>query len=169
MDVGRYTIVDEWGECVNLPIGLIAPRRAKQRREFIMLYQDGLLRIVDQRLTGEEMRVLLVILAFTDYENIIATTQAHIAERLGINPTAVSRAYSRLKKLSLIYESTTKGGVKQLRVSNEFGWRGSAQKMALVPPPQVKPIRYLCSACNVAIVAGKCPKCKSAFSSLEKT
>ena len=53
--------------------------------------QDAL-RILAKELTGEQFKVLMLMLADLDYENFIQIAQADIAETLGMQKTNVSRA-----------------------------------------------------------------------------
>ena len=65
--------------------------------------QDAL-RILAKELTGEQFKVLMLMLADLDYENFIQIAQADIAETLGMQKTNVSRAVRALLDVGVIFE-----------------------------------------------------------------
>ena len=64
--------------------------------------QDAL-RILAKELTGEQFKVLMLMLADLDYENFIQIAQADIAETLGMQKTNVSRAVRALLDVGVIF------------------------------------------------------------------
>ncbi|MEH2662876.1 hypothetical protein OH428_26860, partial [Escherichia coli] len=65
--------------------------------------QDAL-RILAKELTGEQFKVLMLMLADLEYENFIQIAQADIAETLGMQKTNVSRAVRALLDVGVIFE-----------------------------------------------------------------
>lgn len=96
-----------------------------------MIFQDGLLAVANERLNGTELRVLLVILAWTDYQNRVGCTQSAIASRLGISPQQVCAAMAVLAKRALIYKTyVVDRGMTVWYVSPILAWRGTPQNHA---------------------------------------
>ena len=65
--------------------------------------QDAL-RILAKELTGEQFKVLMLMLADLDYENFIQIAQADIADTLEMQKTNVSRAVRALLDVGVIFE-----------------------------------------------------------------
>ncbi len=77
--------------------------------------QDAL-KILAKELTGEQFKVLMLMLADLDYENFIQIAQADIADALEMQKTHVSRAVRALLDVGVIWGLTlsgTKTHVKQ--------------------------------------------------------
>ena len=86
--------------------------------------QDAL-RILAKELTGEQFKVLMLMLADLDYENFIQIAQADIAETLGMQKTNVSRAVRALLDVGVIFEGPKVGRSKTYRLNEQFGWKGT--------------------------------------------
>ncbi|MEH2662665.1 hypothetical protein OH428_25585 [Escherichia coli] len=93
------------------------------QRHFTM-NQDAL-RILAKELTGEQFKVLMLMLADLDYENFIQIAQADIAETLGMQKTNVSRAVRALLDVGVIFEGPKVGRSKTYRLNEQFGWKGT--------------------------------------------
>ncbi|MCG3017875.1 hypothetical protein KZ288_29525, partial [Escherichia coli] len=76
--------------------------------------QDAL-RILAKELTGEQFKVLMLMLADLDYENFIQIAQADIAETLGMQKTNVSRAVRALLDVGVIFAVPKVGRSKTYR------------------------------------------------------
>ena len=83
------------------------------------------LRILAKELTGEQFKVLMLMLADLDYENFIQIAQADIAETLGMQKTNVSRAVRALLDVGVIFEGPKVGRSKTYRLNEQFGWKGT--------------------------------------------
>lgn len=81
--------------------------------------------ILANTLNGEQLRVLLALLAELDYENFIQVAQADIAEKLNINKVNVSRSVKALLDVGVIFEGPKVGRSKTYRLNEQFGWKGS--------------------------------------------
>ena len=84
-----------------------------------------ILRILAKELTGEQFKVLMLMLADLDYENFIQIAQADIAETLGMQKTNVSRAVRALLDVGVIFEGPKVGRSKTYRLNEQFGWKGT--------------------------------------------
>ena len=87
--------------------------------------QDAL-RILAKELTGEQFKVLMLMLADLDYENFIQIAQADIADTLEMQKTNVSRAVRALLDVRVIFERAKVGRSKTYRLNEQFGWKGTA-------------------------------------------
>ncbi|MCT8434976.1 replication protein [Escherichia coli O25b:H4-ST131] len=81
--------------------------------------------ILAKELTGEQFKVLMLMLADLDYENFIQIAQADIAETLGMQKTNVSRAVRALLDVGVIFEGPKVGRSKTYRLNEQFGWKGT--------------------------------------------
>ena len=85
--------------------------------------QDAL-RILAKELTGEQFKVLMLMLADLDYENFIQIAQADIAETLGMQKTNVSRAVRATGCWGDLWGPKV-GRSKTYRLNEQFGWKGT--------------------------------------------
>ena len=86
--------------------------------------QDAL-KILAKTLTGEQFKVLMMLLADLDYENYIQIAQADIADALGMQKTNVSRSVKVLIDLSVILQGPKVGRSYSYRLNPQFGWKGT--------------------------------------------
>ncbi|MGT2214787.1 hypothetical protein SPM68_26545 [Enterobacter hormaechei subsp. xiangfangensis] len=121
----KVTQVDlETGEDLG---GFVAVIRPKQKsafeRHFTM--NQAALELLAKTLTGEQFKVLMMLLASLDYENFIQVAQADIAEKLEMQKTNVSRSIKGLIDLGVIIEGPKIGRSKSYRLNPQFGWKGT--------------------------------------------
>lgn len=121
----KVTQVDlETGEDLG---GFVAVIRPKQKsafeRHFTM--NQAALELLAKTLTGEQFKVLMMLLASLDYENFIQVAQADIAEKLEMQKTNVSRSIKGLIDLGVIIEGPKIGRSKTYRLNPQFGWKGT--------------------------------------------
>ena len=77
----------------------------------------------DKDLTGENYRVLLLLLSRLDFENWIQVTQSEITEKLQMKKQNVSRAISLLEKKGIILRGAKIGRSYAFRLNPYFGWK----------------------------------------------
>ena len=121
----KVTQVDlETGEDLG---GFVAVIRPKQKsafeRHFTM--NQATLELLAKTLTGEQFKVLMMLLASLDYENFIQVAQADIAEKLEMQKTNVSRSIKGLIDIGVIIEGPKIGRSKTYRLNPQFGWKGT--------------------------------------------
>ncbi|EGY2185584.1 hypothetical protein V7L46_004847 [Salmonella enterica subsp. enterica serovar 4,[5],12:i:-] len=121
----KVTQVDlETGEDLG---GFVAVIRPKQKsafeRHFTM--NQAALELLAKTLTGEQFKVLMMLLASLDYENFIQVAQADIAEKLEMQKTNVSRSIKGLIDIGVIIEGPKIGRSKTYRLNPQFGWKGT--------------------------------------------
>lgn len=125
MSQRRINQVDEsTGEVLGGFVAVVRPRQKSAFERHFTMNQSALL-ILANTLNGEQLRVLLALLAELDYENFIQVAQADIAEKLNINKVNVSRSVKALIDVGVIFEGPKVGRSKTYRLNEQFGWKGS--------------------------------------------
>ena len=123
-DVERITQINDQGEIIGGFVAVIRPKQKSAFQRHFTMNQDAL-RILAKELTGEQFKVLMLMLADLDYENFIQIAQADIAETLGMQKTNVSRAVRALLDVGVIFEGPKVGRSKTYRLNEQFGWKGT--------------------------------------------
>ena len=108
MDSKITQINPETGEVIEGVLVWMPKKRVSPFERHFTMNQAGLL-LLAQNLTGEQLKVLLTLLADLDYENYIQVTQTDIAEKLsmihGNVRCIIHRAKKKLEPLKrLLYE-----------------------------------------------------------------
>ena len=75
----------------------------------------------DKDLTGENYRVLLLLLSRLDFENWIQVTQTEISNKLNMKKQNVSRAISVLESKEIIFRGPKIGKTYAFRLNPNFG------------------------------------------------
>ncbi|EAN8608591.1 hypothetical protein EPF86_22460 [Salmonella enterica] len=121
----RVTQIDlDTGEDLGGFVAVIRPKQKSAfQRHFTM--NQGALKLLAKTLTGEQFKVLMMLLAELDYENFIQVAQADIADALEMQKTNVSRAIKGLIELSVIIEGPKIGRSRSYRLNPQFGWKGT--------------------------------------------
>lgn len=95
-------IDDQTGEALGRAVGddlgalLYIPKKHCYGRDFIVLFQSDLLRVAQSDLTGNDMRVLLVMLAMAEFENRVELSLRQIGTLIGMKPPNVHRSMKKL-------------------------------------------------------------------------
>ena len=98
-------------------------------RKSILMFQEKLQELaVDNVLTVEGWRVLVMIVGKVDFENFIHIKQVQIAQALGMKPPNVSKAFKQLTDLKII-EKITQDNINGYRLNYEMGWKGKASNL----------------------------------------
>jgi len=121
----RFTQVDaSTGEEVGSFVAVIRPKQKSAFQRHFTMNQDAL-KILAKTLTGEQFKVLMILLADLDYENYIQVAQADIAESIDMQKTNVSRSVKVLLDLGVILLGPKVGRSHSYRLNPEFGWKGT--------------------------------------------
>ena len=97
---------------------------------WIMNSQEALeLLATDKELTGENYRVLLLLLSRLDFENWIQIAQSEIAEKLDMRKQNVSRAISLLESKKILLRGPKVGRSYAFRLNPYFGWKGKVKNL----------------------------------------
>lgn len=121
----RFTQVDtSTGEEVGSFVAVIRPKQKSAFQRHFTMNQDAL-KILAKTLTGEQFKVLMILLADLDYENYIQVAQADIADSLDMQKTNVSRSVKVLLDLGVILLGPKVGRSHSYRLNPQFGWKGT--------------------------------------------
>lgn len=112
------------GEEVSGFVAVIRPKQKSAFERHFTMNQSALLKLANS-LNGEQLRVLLALLAELDYENFIQVAQADIADVLRINKVNVSRSIKALLELGVILQGPKIGRSYSYRLDPSFGWKGT--------------------------------------------
>ena len=97
---------------------------------WVMNSQEALeLLATDKDLTGENYRVLLLLLSCLDFENWIQITQNEIGEKLDMKKQNVSRAILLLEEKGIILRGPKIGRSYAFRLNPYFGWKGKVKNL----------------------------------------
>jgi len=95
-----------------------------------MTFQDGLLKLAtDKSVTGEQWRVLAYLMGRLDFENYIHLPQQELCDKLGMQPSNVSRAIAGLTTKGVIVKGPRVGRVGTLRLNPGLGWKGRVRSL----------------------------------------
>ncbi len=127
---------DEKAQIVNTKTGevkdgyfiYVAHPKAKIRNErWIMTFQDSLeLIAADEDMTGQTLKVMLLLMGNLEFDNYITIKQTVIAEKLKMYKPDVSKAMKLLVDKSIILkvkEGTTTG----YKLNPNYGWKGKVE------------------------------------------
>lgn len=96
---------------------------------WIMTFQDSLEIIAtDKDMTGQTLKVMLLLMGNLEFENYITIRQVAIAKKLEIDKADVSKAMRLLVEKGIILkikEGTTTG----YKLNPHYGWKGKASNM----------------------------------------
>ena len=97
---------------------------------WIMNSQEALeLLATDKELTGENYRVLLLLLSRLDFENWIQIAQSEIGKKLNMRKQNVSRAISLLESKGILLRGPKVGRSYAFRLNPYFGWKGKVKNL----------------------------------------
>ncbi|WP_280627321.1 hypothetical protein [Arsenophonus nasoniae] len=121
----KYTQIDtDTGEEVGSFVAIIRPKQKSAFERHFTMNQDAL-KILAKNLTGEQFKVLMMLLADLEYENYIQVSQIDIANTLEMQKTHVSRGIKALLDIGVILEGPKIGRSKTYRLNPQFGWKGT--------------------------------------------
>ena len=97
---------------------------------WVMNSQEALeLLATDKDLTGENYRVLLLLLSRLDFENWIQITQSEIVEKLDMKKQNVSRAILLLEEKGILLRGPKIGRSYAFRLNPYYGWKGKVRNL----------------------------------------
>lgn len=123
----KFTQIDmDTGEEVGGFVAVIRPKQKSAFERHFTMNQDAL-KILAKTLTGEQFKVLMMLLADLDYENYIQVAQADIAESLEMQKANVSRGVKALLDIGVILQGPKIGRSHSYRLNPQFGWKGTVK------------------------------------------
>lgn len=121
----KFTQIDSCtGEEVGSFVAVVRPRQKSHFQRHFTMNQNALQKMATE-LSGEEMRVLMILLSELDYENYIQVQQVNIAEMLEMKKPNVTRAIKGLLASGIILEGPKIGRSKSYRLDPNYGWKGT--------------------------------------------
>lgn len=118
----RIVKVDSTGKIVSES----KPSRkyAKNVREFLKLFEEAGAYIAKQKLSGQQLSILFLILSNLDYNNFVRVSQKEIAEELGLHFQKVSGAMRRLVEVGILEEGPRVNMCKTYRMNPRIARKG---------------------------------------------
>lgn len=105
------------------------PKPKIRNMRWMMTFQDSLEIIAtDEDMTGQTLKVMLLLMGNLEFENYITIKQVGIAEKLKIDKADVSKAMKLLVNKEIILkvkEGTTTG----YKLNPTYGWKGKVENM----------------------------------------
>ena len=99
---------------------------------WIALYQNPSIWLAQQDLTGEQLKVMLVLFGRLDFDNYLRIGLKEIAEITGIHLVNVSKAMKKLKELQIIVEGPPAGKFKTYRLNPYIAHKGTERNNTIV-------------------------------------
>jgi predicted transcriptional regulator len=95
-------LAEELGVSEKDPVNLFTVRqKVKTNNQFVMLFYENFSRLIEI-LTKTELRVLMCILKYLEFQNVFKLTQKTIASSLETDEANVSRAIKKLREKKII-------------------------------------------------------------------
>ena len=94
---------------------------------WIAMAQGAMEMLAASDLRGDDLRVLLLLMARLDFENLIQLEQTSIAEKLGMQRPNVNRSIKRLVDIGCLLEGPKIGRSRTYRLNPAYGWKGSGK------------------------------------------
>lgn len=98
-------------------------------RKSILTFQNSLAIIAeDKEITGQTLKVLMVLMSNLEFDNHITIKQTVIAEKLKMQKTHVSRAMKLLVSKEIILK-IKQGTTTGYKLNPTYGWKGKVENM----------------------------------------
>jgi predicted transcriptional regulator len=112
--------------------GLIAyPKPKITGNRWIMTFQDSLEIIAtDKDMTGQTLKVMLLLMGNLEFENYITIKQVAIAKKLDIDKADVSKAMRLLVDKGIILK-IKQGTTTGYKLNPNYGWKGKVSNMEI--------------------------------------
>jgi biotin operon repressor len=94
---------------------------------WVAMAQGAMEMLAASDLRGDDLRVLLLLMARLDFENLIQLEQTLIAEKLGLHKQNVNRSIKRLVDIGCLLEGPKIGRSRTYRLNPSYGWKGSSK------------------------------------------
>ncbi len=122
--IGQFDL--NTGEVIEGYIAVLQPRIKSGFTRHFTMNQEAL-DIIAENFDGAEIRVLLKLLKYLDYENLIQIQQKEIADELKMDKSNLHRAIKTLIDFGVILKGPKIGKSCSYRLNPNFGWKGKAK------------------------------------------
>ena len=101
------------------------PRRAKIKEGWFMAFQEAFEALAtDKDISGQTMKVLMLMMSRLDFNNFIGIEQKDLADKLGIHRPDVSLAIKKLVDKGIIEKGPKFGKANTYKLNPLYGWKG---------------------------------------------
>ena len=109
-------------------LGIVVPTR-KLKSDHIRTFQDGLMELIlDNDLSGDDLRVFLGILANLEFENRFTMSLTELAKKLGMYRQNLSRCVSKLNRKGYLVKEGGQGKVNYYMVDPKIAFKCRVSK-----------------------------------------
>lgn len=116
------------GEQIEGLVAVLMPKRRNGFGEGWLAVAQNAAELIAKRVRRvEDSRVLWLLIARLDFDNLIQLSQADLAQELEMDRAQVNRAMKRLVELGALLEGPKIGRSRTYRLNPAFGWKGSAK------------------------------------------
>jgi len=123
-NIGQFDL--NTGERIEGYIAVLQPKTKNGFTRHFTMNQDAL-DILADNLRGSEFRVLMKLLKWLDYENLIQIQQIEIAQELKMEKQHVNRSINKLIEVGILLKGPKIGKSCSYRLNPNFGWKGTAK------------------------------------------
>jgi biotin operon repressor len=95
---------------------------------WVAMAQGAMEMLAASDLRGDDLRVLLLLMARLDFENLISLEQTAIADKLGMHKQSVNRSIKRLVGIGCLLEGPKIGRSRTYKLNPAYGWKGSGKE-----------------------------------------
>ena len=107
---------------VNVPI-------KKLKSDHVRAFQEGLLElVVDDDLSGDDLRTFLGVLAHVEFENTFTMSLTALSAKLGIDRSNLSKAITKLVKKRYLTKVDSQGKVNHYMVDPKIAFKSRVSK-----------------------------------------
>lgn len=118
----------ESGEIIDGFVAYVAPKRVNGfRKGWVAVSQEPIMLLAQAGLGAQDYRVLLMMLAKLDFDNLLVVNQTEVADELGMQKSNVARSINRLVDMGVLLKGPKIGVHRSYRLNPRFGWKGSAE------------------------------------------
>ena len=113
-------------------LGIVVPTK-KLKSNHVRTFQDGLLELVlDDDLSGDDLRTLLGMLAHLEYENKFTMSLTALSEKLKIPRPSLSKAVNKLAKKGYLTKEGSQGKVNHYMVDPRIAFKSRVSKFSKI-------------------------------------
>ena len=109
-------------------LGIVVPTQ-KLKSNHIRTFQDGLMELIlDNDLSGDDLRVFLGILANLEFENRFTMSLTDLAKKLGMYRQNLSRSVNKLQKKGYLVKEGSQGKINYYMVDPRIAFKSRVSK-----------------------------------------
>jgi len=121
-----FTILDEHGSVVEGQLAIYKPR-GPVLVDWIRMFEQGLIRVLQADLNGEDLKMLIFLLTQVDFQNRVVVDTGLCYMLTNIQPKNHSRPLRRLEVKSLIKRADKIANGTVWKLNPLLAWKGNAR------------------------------------------